>query len=77
MPRLEELTPTEEYIARRLALGWSVTDIADHMDRSAKTIDTHKTSIYSKLRVHHRIGLARRCISQEIVPLKTWLRSRK
>ena len=76
MPKLEELTPTEEYIARRLALGWTVIDIAEKMDRSPKTVDTHKTRIYSKLRVRHRIALARACIKREIVPMKTWLRSR-
>jgi DNA-binding NarL/FixJ family response regulator len=76
MPRLQSLTPTETYIARKLSCGWTVIEIAEKLDRSPKTVDTHKTRIYKKLRVRHRIALARRCIKKEILPLQTWLRSR-
>ncbi len=46
------LSPTENRIATLIIKGKSNKEIADELNRSKETIDTHRKSIYRKLDVH-------------------------
>lgn len=55
MPRL--LSPTERTILRYLTDGYSVSQIASHLERNIKTIRAHKFNAMLKLGVHTDAGL--------------------
>ena len=48
----DTLTLTEMEVARRLADGQRIREIAREKNRSARTIDQHRMHIYSKLKIH-------------------------
>ena len=52
------LTKREREIARFLAANWSYADIADNLNVSAKTIETHRTNIIRKLKEHYGLEKA-------------------
>ncbi|WP_279486721.1 response regulator transcription factor [Aeromonas veronii] len=46
------LTPKESEVVRLLASGMSVTQVADHLHRSVKTISTQKKSAMARLGIN-------------------------
>lgn len=73
---VKDLTETEAKVAVELAKGRTITNLAERLDRSASTIETHKSRIYKKLNVNNRIGLARAVIRGGLLCQDKWLRSR-
>jgi len=59
MGRLKTLTPREMDVLRLIGNGLSTAQIAEHLDRSTKTIEWHRASLGSKLSVKSRVQLAR------------------
>lgn len=53
----DELTPQEEQVAHAVASGMTNREAADALFVSTKTIETHLTRIYRKLRVRSRTEL--------------------
>lgn len=51
------LSPTELAILRYMTYGYSMTDIAGHLERNIKTIRAHKFNAMTKLGVSSDIGL--------------------
>lgn len=62
--RLCELSLQQLSILRHLAHGESVKQIALALDRSEKSIDSHKYRIMNKLGIHDRVELARYAIRE-------------
>lgn len=61
------LSAREVEVARLLALGMSVKEVAAALQRSPKTIDAHKSRILSKLQVQDRVGITRWAIREGLV----------
>ena len=55
----DALSPRETEVAMLLIQGMRQEEIARRLCLSAKTINTHKTRLFEKLRVHDSIALAR------------------
>jgi DNA-binding NarL/FixJ family response regulator len=53
------LSPREDEILRLVAWGYSHKEIASQLDRSVKTVETHKTNAMRKLGLHSRIDIVR------------------
>lgn len=51
------LTPREAEVLRYLMRGLTVRQVARQLKLSPKTVDTHKTLMMRKLRVHNRVEL--------------------
>ncbi len=56
--RPDELTPQELAVARRAATGATVRQIAADVFLSAKTVESHLSSVYRKLGISGRVALA-------------------
>ena len=57
--RAPTLSPREDEILRLVAWGYSHKEIASQLDRSVKTVETHKTNAMRKLGLHSRIDIVR------------------
>ncbi len=55
----QRLTPRESEVLRLLALGYTNREVADELDISVRTVETHRASILAKLRVRTRADLVR------------------
>ena len=55
----DALSPRELEVAMLLTQGLRQEDIAKRLSLSAKTVNTHKTRLFEKLRIHDNIALAR------------------
>jgi DNA-binding NarL/FixJ family response regulator len=55
----EQLSPRELEVAMLLTQGLRQEDIARRLSLSAKTVNTHKTRLFEKLRIQDSIALAR------------------
>lgn len=64
---LSSLTERQQEVLKYLALGLSVKDVARRMYLSAKSIDSHKYRIMTKLRINDRVKLARYAIREGLV----------
>jgi DNA-binding NarL/FixJ family response regulator len=62
-PDRPELSPRELEVLRLVAAGRSTREIADHLNRSVKTIETHKQSLKSKLDADSPAMLVRKAIA--------------
>lgn len=51
------LTPAERALMQRVCQGWSNKEIANHLDKSVRTVKTQLTSVYRKLGVTSRSRL--------------------
>lgn len=56
--RLSEMTPLQLQILRLLAMGLSVKETARSLNRSIKSIDSHKFRLMRILNIHDRVHLA-------------------
>ena len=66
---IDDLTPTEVEVLRRIALGKTVKEIAAERNSSAHTITTHKRSIFRKLHVNTSYEATRMAIKTGLVEL--------
>jgi DNA-binding NarL/FixJ family response regulator len=55
----DSLSPRETEVAMLLVQGLRQEEIARRLCLSAKTVNTHKTRLFEKLRIHDNIALAR------------------
>lgn len=67
----EELSMQEHRVLVQLAEGKRLTEIADLMNLSPKTITTYKTRVFEKLGVASNAELIRYCISRGLITDKT------
>ncbi len=56
-PPAARLTPRELEVLRLIALGYTSVEVADKLDLSPRTIETHRARIHRKLKVATRAGL--------------------
>jgi len=66
-PPHEALSDREMQVFQMIAAGKSVTDIADALALSVKTVSTHKTRIMQKLNVRNQTELIRYAIRHRLV----------
>lgn len=55
---LTELSPREREVAGMLAVGATNHEIADKLDISIKTVDTHRGHVLKKLKLRNNVELA-------------------
>ena len=65
--RHEELSHQEYRVMLQLAEGRGITDIAEQMHLSPKTISTYRMRILAKLELQTNVDLARYCLTHGIV----------
>ncbi|HWJ08647.1 MAG TPA: LuxR C-terminal-related transcriptional regulator [Nocardioides sp.] len=58
LPGWELLTPTEREVARRVARGLSNPQVGSELFVSPRTVQTHTSHIYAKLRISSRVQLS-------------------
>jgi DNA-binding NarL/FixJ family response regulator len=58
-PELDQLTPREREVLRLIARGYSYKEIARDLGISAKTVESHVSSVLRKLQLSSRHQLAR------------------
>ncbi len=58
-PELEQLTPREREVLRLIARGYAYKEVARDLGISAKTVETHVSSVLRKLQLSSRHQLAR------------------
>ncbi len=63
----EQLTPREQEIFLKLARGRRISDIAERLHLSPKTVSTHKTRICRKLGLDSVAALVRYAVDHELV----------
>jgi predicted ATPase/DNA-binding CsgD family transcriptional regulator len=63
----DELSAREVDVLRLVALGWSNAQIAEHLVISARTVNSHLTSIYRKIQVTSRSAATRYAIEHGLV----------
>lgn len=68
---LAALTPRELEILRLIGLGLSTNDIAKVLFRSVKTVEGHRVSLGSKLKISNRVELARIALRCGLITLRT------
>jgi DNA-binding NarL/FixJ family response regulator len=57
-PDLDLLTPRERQVLRLIARGYSYRDIATELEISAKTVESHVSSVLRKLQLSNRHQLS-------------------
>lgn len=67
-PRLRALTPRELDIVRLVAQGKSTHQIAQMLNISSKTADTHRANIMRKLKFHSTTELVLYAIKNNLIP---------
>lgn len=65
--RLDKLSTRELMVLRALAEGLSNKEIGERLFISHRTVDTHRTNLMKKLRVHNLAGLVRIAIAEGLV----------
>ena len=70
--RYESLTAREQEIMALLAQGRSIREIAEKLFISRKTVENHRSNIYSKLDIHSSIDLVRLAVRLGIVDVELW-----
>lgn len=63
----ESLSPREFDVMRRLAAGESVTDVAETLHLSVKTVSTHKANGMAKLGLHNQTELVRYAMKHGLI----------
>ena len=59
---IQELTPRQREVLQLVAEGHSTKDIAQKLNLSVKTVDTHRTELMQRLDIHDIAGLVRYAI---------------
>ncbi|HEX2838997.1 MAG TPA: LuxR C-terminal-related transcriptional regulator [Phycisphaerales bacterium] len=65
--QLTHLTTREREVLRLIGMGLSTSQIATRLSRSMKTVEWHRVSLGSKLKVKNRVELARIAIAAGLV----------
>lgn len=65
------LTPREREILQLIAEGYSSREIADILETSAKTVDTHRNNLMKKLNIHRKSELIKYAIQTGIIQIKS------
>lgn len=69
LERLEDdLTDRETQVLRLIALGFTNSEIADQLDLSVRTVETHRAHIMAKLDLDARSQLVRYAIDNGLLP---------
>ena len=63
------LSPREREVLQLLAEGRSTREIAEKLNVSGKTVETHRTHIMEKLKLHTIAELTRYAIREGLTPL--------
>lgn len=63
----DRLSLREREVLKLVAEGLSVKEIAIHLNVGAKTVDTHKYNLMTKLDIHNAAGLIRYAIQNKVV----------
>jgi DNA-binding NarL/FixJ family response regulator len=63
----ERLSDREFDVFRRIAAGQSVSEIAEQLSVSIKTVSTHKTRILQKMQMHNHTELIRYAIAHKLI----------
>ena len=63
------MTPREQEIARLLADGYSTKEVADILNISPKTAETHRASIMKKLKAKNVTDIVKYCIRNRIIEI--------
>ncbi len=63
----EDLTAREREILKLVAEGYTTHQIADMLTVTPKTVEGHKTNVFSKLGLHNRIDLVKYAIRRGII----------
>jgi DNA-binding NarL/FixJ family response regulator len=66
VPHTVELTPTEIKVVQLVAKGLSNKDIADQLNVSQRTIESHVSNMLNKTNLHNRTELARWAIESSM-----------
>ncbi|WP_018983620.1 response regulator transcription factor [Salinimonas chungwhensis] len=62
---MSQLTERENAVALQVAEGYSASEIAEQLHISNRTVEAHKSNIFSKLNVHSVAGLTRIVLQSE------------
>lgn len=65
--RPDVLTPREREVCTHVALGYTNAEIADMLRISARTVETHRTNIMTKLDLKNRAQLVRFALDQGLL----------
>jgi len=68
---VQDLTPRQREVLQLIAEGHSTKDIAQRLNLSVKTIETHRTELMHRLGIHDVAGLVRYAIRTGIVTTDT------
>lgn len=66
---VERLTPRQREILKLIAQGRSSKEIANILNVSLKTVDTHRTQLMERLNIHDVSGLVRFAIKHALITL--------
>jgi DNA-binding NarL/FixJ family response regulator len=66
-PELDQLTPREREVLRHIARGYSYKEVAQSLHLSARTVETHVSSVLRKLQLSSRHELARWASDRRLV----------
>ena len=67
--KLESLTQREQEVLRKVVAGMKNPEIAQELNISVRTVETHKTSIMNKLDLHNTVELVKFAIKNKIIEL--------
>jgi DNA-binding NarL/FixJ family response regulator len=67
---LESLTLREKEILRYVAEGFNNSDIVERLNISIRTVETHKTNIMKKLKLHNIVELVKFAIKNKIIDIQ-------
>ena len=70
-PNTEALTKREIEVLKMIAGGLSNQQIADKLFISDRTVDTHRTNLMEKLKIHETAGLVKYAIEKGFVSIET------
>jgi DNA-binding NarL/FixJ family response regulator len=65
---LERLTPRQIEIVQLIAEGYTNREIADQLDVSLKTVESHRSQAMSRLDIHDVPGIVRYAVRMGLVP---------
>jgi len=65
--RVAQLTPRERDVCRLLALGYSNAETGQKLFISERTVESHRTSIMTKLKLKNRAGLVRFALDNDLI----------
>jgi DNA-binding NarL/FixJ family response regulator len=63
----DPLSPRENAVLRLIAEGKTTKEVATALDLSVKTVDSYRTSLMTKLDIHHVAGLVRYAVRRGLI----------